>query len=391
MLKSGLMTSNNDNTQGPDEPKLRVLQAGSTAYRGGVTNAVKTLCASLRKLGHEVALLTDGGELTQLEQMGIECQVTDLSTNPRRFLKSVLLTRRLIRRFRPDVIHVHGRGAALRLTLAGRSADWFTLHSTHLTHRAGFCDWGPIRRYLSPWGRNFFVLNELTRPYLEKEFGVSPEAVFVVPNGVDCDQYRMPSSDERATARRDFDITPDKTFVVFVGRLHPAKQPSLVVDAAVQARASGRADLAFAIVGDGELQESLAQQIEIAQVQESCQLHSWMDPLKAYFAADLVVMPSEFEGYGLVAAEAISTGCPVLRTRTGGTADMIMEGVTGFACDVSGEAFSKRLFEILEVPEQLTAMRQPARDFATKHLDVLTATRRVTEAYRDRLAPGRRR
>ena len=46
------------------EPKLRVLQAGSTAYPGGVSNAIKTLCMSLRRLGHEVTLFASGDSVT---------------------------------------------------------------------------------------------------------------------------------------------------------------------------------------------------------------------------------------------------------------------------------------------------------------------------------------
>ena len=59
------------------EPKLRVLQAGPTDYPGGVTNAIKTLCMSLRRLGHEVTLFTDGGDLDELKANGIACHVTD--------------------------------------------------------------------------------------------------------------------------------------------------------------------------------------------------------------------------------------------------------------------------------------------------------------------------
>jgi hypothetical protein len=75
--------------------------------------------------------------------------------------------------------------------------------------------------------------------------------------------------------------------------------------------------------------------------------------LHAYFAADLVVMPSLFEGFGLVAAEAIATGCPVPRSRTRGTAQMIREGISGFECEIEAEKFVERLFQIIQEPEKL--------------------------------------
>jgi hypothetical protein len=143
------------------EPKLRVLQAGSTAYPGGVSNAIKTLCMSLRRLGHEVTLFTDGGDLDELKAHGIACHVTELRQHPKVLLQSTWQLRKILKSFRPEVVHVHGRSTALRCLLAGRSADWFTLHSTHLTHQVAFYDTGLLRKYLSPWGKNFFILDQL--------------------------------------------------------------------------------------------------------------------------------------------------------------------------------------------------------------------------------------
>jgi glycosyltransferase involved in cell wall biosynthesis len=115
------------------------------------------------------------------------------------------------------------------------------------------------------------------------------------------------------------------------------------------------------------------------------------EPLHAYFAADLVVMPSLFEGYGLVAAEAIASGCPVLRSRTGGSAQMIREGISGFACEIESEKFVERLFQIIQEPEKLGAMRASARDFALAELGATNATRAVTRAYRERMKNPRAR
>jgi glycosyltransferase involved in cell wall biosynthesis len=137
-----------------------------------------------------------------------------------------------LKSFQPEVVHVHGRSAALRCVLAGRSADWFTLHNTHLTHQVAFYDAGLIRKYLSPWGKNFFVLNQLGGEYLQREFGVRPESIVQIRNGIDCQRFRAPAADERVNARDDL-ASPDETFVVFVGRFIQATSRSC--------RRSGRA------------------------------------------------------------------------------------------------------------------------------------------------------
>ena len=373
------------------EPKLRVLQAGPN-NRAGVTNAIKTLCISLRRLGHEVTLVSDGGDLDELKANGIACHVTDLlRPGAKALLESSWQLRKILKSFQPEVVHVHGRSAALRCVLAGRSADWFTLHNTHLTHQVAFYDAGLIRKYLSPWGKNFFVLNQLGGEYLQREFGVRPESIVQIRNGIDCQRFRAPAADERVNARDRFGIAPDETFIVFVGRLHPSKQPLAVVDAAARAAKTKRTHLKFALIGDGELRDAVSAAINQQGVGDICTLYPWMEPLHAYFAADLVVMPSLFEGYPLVAAEAIATGCPVLSSRTGGSAQMIREGVSGFECEIEAEKFVERLFQIIQGPEKLAAMRASAREFALAELDVTNATRAITRAYRERMKSPRAR
>lgn len=366
--------------------KLRILQAGSTAYRGGVTNAVKALCVGLRRLGHDVALITDGGDLAELQSLGISCHVTSLWQDPKSLVRSSWRFRRVVNGFKPDIVHVHSRSTALLSLFAGRRADWFTLHNTHLTHRVGFYDIGWLRRHFSPWGRRFFVLDPLAAKYLRDEFGIQPNAITQIQNGIDCAKFREPTDQERLAARQRFGVKPEELCVVFVGRLHPSKQPLAVVDAAVRALAQGRRDLRFAIIGDGELSENVRDAIETNGIGQVCSLHDWMDPLAAYFAADLVVMPSQFEGYGLVAAEAISTGCPVLRSRTGGSSLMIEEGVSGFECGIDPNEFIDQLFQVLDAPDKLRRMRRTARQFALANLDLRAATEAISSAYYQDLA-----
>ena len=110
---------------------------------------------SLRRSGHEVTLFTDGGDLDELKANGIACHVTDLSQRPKVLLESAWQLRKILNSFQPEVVHVHGRSTALRCVLAGRSADWFTLHNTHLTHQVAFYDAGLIGGTCRPGVRTF--------------------------------------------------------------------------------------------------------------------------------------------------------------------------------------------------------------------------------------------
>jgi glycosyltransferase involved in cell wall biosynthesis len=262
------------------------------------------------------------------------------------------------------------------------------LHNTHLTHRVAFYDVGWLRKKLSPWGRSFFVLDRAAREYLESQFGILGQSIEEIHNGVDCSIFRVPTQEERAAARAEFGVGDSDVFVVFVGRLHPSKQPNAIIQAAAQARRELRTKLKFAIIGDGELRRALEAELANEHVETICTMYAWMPPLRAYFAADLVVMPSLYEGFGLVGAEAMATGCPVLRSRTGGCSQMVREGVTGFECDTSVDDFLEKLFAVVARPQRLREMRSSARRWAKDHLDVLKQAERIVAAYRRRLPNG---
>jgi len=374
---------------GENNNSLRILQMGSTAYRGGVTTAIMTLCRALRHKGHEIMLVSDGGDLDPLREQGIPCVVTDFAPKFLSVLRGMLAVHKAISQFHPDIIHVHGRAPALLCYLSGRIPDWFTLHNTHFTERVGAMDIGILRRLLSPMGRRFFVLDEKARTYLCKSMGVNPSKIEVIINGVDCDRYREPTPKERQQARARFEIEQGQTLVLFVGRLHPSKQPVAVIAAAKAALDVGRKDLRFAIVGEGELEEQVRHDIDVAGINDICKLYGWMDPLEAYFAADLLVMPSLYEGFGLVAVEAMATGLPVLRSRTGGVDKMIIEGKTGFCCGTDIPGFINVLMRVLSHPEQLSTMRVYARELVQKQLSSQAQARMLIQHYRAHLSVGK--
>jgi UDP-glucose:(heptosyl)LPS alpha-1,3-glucosyltransferase len=80
------------------------------------------------------------------------------------------------------------------------------------------------------------------------------------------------------------------------------------------------------------------------------------DPLPVYQASDALLLPSMREGFSLVTAEAMSVGVPVCRTRTAGSAELIVEGATGRTTDIDRDAFVRGATEFLSDPAGLRRM-----------------------------------
>src|SRR5438552_15942526 len=80
------------------------------------------------------------------------------------------------------------------------------------------------------------------------------------------------------------------------------------------------------------------------------------DPLDVYQAADAMLLPSQREGFSLATAEAMAVGLPVCRTRTAGSAELIIENITGRTTAIEREAFVKGAIEFLRDEEGLRRM-----------------------------------
>ena len=166
-----------------------------------------------------------------------------------------------------------------------------------------------------------------------------PSQVEVVPPGVDLDVFRPGGPDGRRTARRRLGVPTDADVLLFVGRIQPLKAPDVLLRAAALLRARGERSrqLVVAVLGgrsgagSGDLEElrGLARGLGLDGVVRFRPpvtrevLADW------YRAADLAVVPSHSESFGLVAMEAQACGTPVVAASVGGLRTAVVDGVTG--------------------------------------------------------------
>lgn len=363
--------------------KLRILQFGPTAYRGGVAVAIADLCLGLAKEGHEVGLICNGGTvLDRLEASGVKIFTRKSVGGTKAILKEAIPTARILRKFNPDIVHAHGRGPSLVSTVAGRYPDVFTLHNSFFTKRASLIDSGVIRKLFSPMGRNIIVLNEAAREYCRKELHIQNKRIYTVLNGVNSERFVPADPAHRETLRSRLGVEKEHILVLFVGRFHPQKQPEAVVKLAEVLRARGNDRVRFVMIGDGELKKSTAAMIAKLGLDDRITMLGFQDPLPAYQAADLFVMPSLYEGFPISMLEAMASGCPVLRSRTGGFLEAIQEGKTGYGCGVEIEDFVAKAIAILDDPEDRTRVAAKARERVVAEMSLSSHAQATAEVYR---------
>jgi D-inositol-3-phosphate glycosyltransferase len=223
---------------------------------------------------------------------------------------------------------------------------------------------------------------------LARLYAVPPAAVAVVPCGVDLDTFRPMNKVE---VRRRLGL-PSEPVVLFVGRIEPLKGIDILLRAAAQLGE----DIHFCLVivgGDETVQrekrelERLAAELGIAgRVTFLAAVDHDMLPL-FYNAADVCVVPSYYESFGLVALEAMACGTPVVASRVGGLQGTVRDSETGYLIPWRcPEPFAERLELLLENEELQRNLGQSARAVAEGYAWPYIAEQ-VEAVYDELLAP----
>ncbi|HET7485759.1 MAG TPA: glycosyltransferase [Solirubrobacterales bacterium] len=251
--------------------------------------------------------------------------------------RALLKLIRLMREFRPHVVHTHtakagflGRQAAL--AVRPRPAIVHTYHGHVLE---GYFGRAKARLYLEMEramarvsdcliGVSQATVDDLVR------LGVAPRERFrVLPLGLDLDRFAELPGALRAESRGELGLDTEEVLLVFVGRLVPIKRLDVLLGAFARARES-EPRLRLAVVGDGEERSRLEGQAAELGIAAGVRFLGYRRELHPIFAAaDLALLSSDNEGTPVSLIEAAAAGLPAAATDVGGVREVVVEEETG--------------------------------------------------------------
>ena len=219
------------------------------------------------------------------------------------------------------------------------------------------------------WSRDYFL-----------HYGARPERTFLVPHSAAVPPEARQPSALRLAGREAWNLPSSALVCLLAGKLIPQKCPLDFVRAIAQA--SQTSALVGLVAGDGPLREEtvrLAQELN-APVRFAGFLNQ-SEMCRAYAAADVLVLPSSHESWGLVANEAMAWGLPcVVSDIVGCGPDLVEDGVTGFTVSLHDiEALATTLTLLSDAPTARVAMSQNARN-RIAHFTPQVATEGVVQA-----------
>jgi N-acetyl-alpha-D-glucosaminyl L-malate synthase BshA len=355
------------------------MKIGITCYPtyGGSGVVATELGIELAACGHQVHFITYSQpfRLTGREQ-GIfyhEVPVSNypLFEYPPYDLALASRTAEVAEYYELDILHVHyaiphsvsALLARQMLAARGRHLPFVTtLHGTDITLVGLDRSYLPITQFAIEESDGVTSISQYLRERTVKEFKIKRD-IEVIPNFVNCDFY-VPLSDEDRLQKRARYAAPDEKILIHLSNFRPVKRVTDAVE--IFARVVEKVPAHLLLVGDGPDRSAAEWIVHKKGIQERVHFLGKQDSVNELLPlADLMLMPSELESFGLAALEAMACRVPSIATKVGGVPELIEDGVNGRLFPVGDvDAMAAAAVDLLLNPDQLDTMATAARQTA---------------------------
>lgn len=289
-----------------------------------------------------------------------------------------------------DVLHVTG----LKSMALGRVAARFAGVSAvvHIHDAYDIPGWiQPIEKALASWTKVAIVPSAALVPWAIKGYGMAPEQVRVLNNGIRLDPYAADVGVASAKVRADLGIAADAPVIGIVGRVVAGKGHAELLDAFSRLRA-GHPDARLLIVGSGALDDEVRRRAGELGIASQVVFAGYRTDVPACLAAmDVVSVPvTGDEGFGFSALEAMAAGKPVVAFAKGALTEVIEHGESGVlvaAGDVA--ALADALTKVVAEPDLRNRLAAGGRRRA-EHYAIDNHVRQLSELYESLAATAER-
>jgi glycogen(starch) synthase len=335
----------------PDPPRVLMLSwEYPPIVAGGLARAVRKLSEELTAQGTGVQVVTRGRERGRRAEVrgGVRVRRVNEPAQPKDLAAFVqwvegmnddLLAagHELAAGERFDLVHGHDWlvAPAAGMLAADLGVPYVTtIHATEWGRHQGHVQRFPqshihgIESWMARRADQVIVCSHYMQEHVRDIYGTRAHQVTVIPNGID-PQDLQPVDDLEALRLRF--AAPDERLVLLVGRLVYEKGFQLALEALapIIVGSDSPAPVRFVVAGSGTHEEALKQQARDLGLMEHGTFLGWIgdDVLHSlYRIADLTVVPSLYEPFGLVALEAMASGCPCIVADTGGLREVVPPG-----------------------------------------------------------------
>lgn len=353
---------------------MNVLMLVKNSEVGGVLSSVKSLSDGLVKIGDQVIVGTCAGE--GVDKMLPEhdvCIINFSVKSPSEMLKSYRQIKAIVKENNIEIIHAQNRIPALYASVYcffHRKVKY--IWSNHLVPIP--CSF--LYRLTTRYGK-FAVAEGIDgRNFLVDKFKIPENKVKIVNLGSHLETFKKTSREQQERLKEQLGIKKGQKVLLLYGRLMPVKGHLFLLEALAKLSQEKRDELCVIFPGENETYKqeinSFAEKLGLEKMLIYPGYIKGQDYLSI---SDLMVLPSQKEGFGIVNVEAFAMGVPVIRTKTAGYLDM--EDCCFGVEFGDGEALAEHINYLWESPEKLQNMAETASKKVERF-----SVEKMTEAYK---------
>jgi len=360
--------------------QIKVLFVIARMNVGGPAVLVADLMRNLNQSKFQSKLITgfcDATESDYLEESATDIKAIRIpgfgrSISMWKDTKAFFLIIREIRRFKPDVIHTHTAKAGVIGRIAGLIArpTAIRIHTFHGHLLQGYFGTRKVQMIVR----------------LEKILGLITYKLVAIGNNVKHDLLKVGVAKEQKfeiifpglqqldlynqrEAREKLNLDPQKTYIVFVGRLTPIKRPDRLIELARSFK-SNRPSAHIVIAGAGEMITDLKALSESESLPIT--FLGWRSDIGLILSAsDIAVLCSDNEGIPLTLIQASQASLPIVSTDVGSVSDIVVNGITGLLTEVSSKGLIEGVSALLDDPDLGLSFgragKERAQEFFSSH------------------------
>ncbi len=250
-------------------------------------------------------------------------------------VKSIIKVRKILKQIKPDIVYMHSSKAGA----IGRIALAFNFKAKILYNAHGWY----FNAQISDKKKKIFALIEkilaiktdkiinISKSEYESalKYKIAPKRkMCIIENGIDFTKFEN-NDTYREETRKKYNIKDNEIVIGVVGRLSEQKDPMTMIKAFELVHKENK-NTKLMYVGAGELEENIKKYAKEKNILDKVIITGWVNNVEKYIPAfDIAVLPSKWEGFGLVLIEYMACDKPIIATNVGGIRDIIKENENG--------------------------------------------------------------
>lgn len=311
--------------------------------------------------------------------------------------------RKIIKDFKPDIVHTHASKAGAVGRLAARNLKVPVIIHTYHGHvfNAYFNGvvssiYKIVERYLAKKTDAIIALSQRQKIDLVKKYKVCKDAqTYIIPNGFDLSNFQSGIEEKRKKFREQYNLEEDEFAIGIIGRMVPIKNHEMFVNVVERVSQIFDGKVRYFIVGDGETLEKTQNQlieknISFSNDNNKATVHftSWKkDIAEIMLGLDIVALTSLNEGTPVCLIEAQAANCPIVSTDVGGIRDIVIDGETALLSPSNDvEAMSNNIVNLIKNKELYSKLKSKGAIFANANFQHTQMVLRTKELYKELLA-----